>query len=266
MSQSNVLPDVQKTKPHHEIYINKVGVKNVRMPFSIRQKQGGYQNTVGLFSLYVDLPADKKGTHMSRFIIELQKYLNMPINAEVLIELGSHLCEVLESDKSYIDVDFDYFLFKEAPVSKLQGMMDYKCRFSLEYDKDTAIPTFEVCTTAPVTSLCPCSKEISKYGAHNQRSSVTIIAQVDVNKPYMWIEDMINIIESSASCQIYSVLKRPDEQYVTEKAYENPVFCEDIVRNVAHEMDEYDNVISYKVISENHESIHNHIACAEVIK
>ena len=266
MVKECALADVQETKPHHQIYINRVGIKDVKMPFTIRQKQGGYQNTVGYFSLYVDLPKEKRGTHMSRFVMELQKYLNMPINSEVLQDMNKRLCDVLESAKSFIDMRFDYFLFKEAPVSKHQGMLDYRCCFSTSYDKEKDDYDFRITVNVPVTSLCPCSKEISKYGAHNQRSNVTVNVVVDVNKPYAWIEDLIDVVESSASSPIYSVLKRPDEKYVTEQAYENPVFCEDIVRNVAHKLEKFDNILGYHIVSENHESIHNHIASAEVDK
>lgn len=260
------LADVQETRPHHQIYINKVGIKNVRIPVMIRQKTGGHQDTIADFSLYVDLHPDKKGTHMSRFIIELQECMNIPINAQLLMRLNKQLCDILESKKSCIRSTFSYFLIKEAPVSKLQGIMDYKCTFNVSYDCDDDEYIFILSVNAPVTSLCPCSKEISEYGAHNQRSNVTIHARINIGHQYVWIEDLIDIIEKSASCEIYSVLKRPDEKYVTEKAYENPVFCEDIVRNVADKLNKNKNILGYHVISENHESIHNHIASAEVYK
>ena len=258
------LPDIQNSRNHKEIYIDKVGIKNIKMPFMIRQKIGGYQSTVGYFSLYVDLSPDKKGTHMSRFIVELQKYLNSPIDYRTLINLGKHLCKELESNKSFITAEFDYFLMKEAPITKILGTVNYKCGFNLAYEQPNNI-SFDVIVNAPVTSLCPCSKEISEIGAHNQRSNVRVVAQVDISKPFLWFEDIIAIIESSASCDIYSILKRPDEKYVTETAYNNPVFCEDIVRNVADKLRHFSNIKSYEIMSENYESIHNHIAQAQIV-
>ena len=260
------LPDVQNSSDSHiNIPINKVGVKHVKLPFSILQRDGSFQNTVGDFSLYVNLKKQYKGTHMSRFIIELQRYLNLPINSKVLFQLGEQLCDILEAETSFIDLQFDYFLHKKAPVTEFKGIIDYKCGFQLEYNKnDPERQNFYVYVNVPITSLCPCSKEISQYGAHNQRSNVTVKCRCANDNELLWLEDLIDIVEKSGSCEIYSVLKRDDEKYVTERAYENPVFCEDIVRNIADNLNKLKNIEYYHIISENHESIHNHVASAEI--
>ena len=254
------LPDVQKSKDTHiHLNIDWVGIKNIKMPFSIAQKVGGLQHTVGDFSLYASLDANQKGTHMSRFIIELQQYLNAIMNRSTLLQLCDTLCSKLESDESKVIVEFDYFLKKKSPITRIGGLVDYKCRFEIDSDN-----MFEIEVNVPVTSLCPCSKEISKYGAHNQRSTVKIEITIDSNSNQtIWIEDLIEIAEQSASCEVYSVLKRSDEKYVTEQAYNNPAFCEDIVRNIAQQLNQLD--LSYYVVeSLNHESIHNHIAHAVI--
>jgi len=251
------LPDVQGLPDSRRLAIDKVGVKGIRYPITLATPGGGEQNTNAEVNMYVSLPAERKGTHMSRFLEVLNEYAN-GIRPTRLKELCQCLRERLDAETAHVEMDFTYFIRKCAPVTQKAGLMDYSVRFTCE---SNAIDDFIMSVKAPATSLCPCSKEISEYGAHNQRCIIT--ADVRLAK-MMWIEDLVEIMESTASCEVYSVLKRPDEKYVTEQAFNNPKFVEDIVRDLATELNRDDRVSWYHVRSENFESIHGHNAYAEI--
>ncbi len=253
------LADVQSSADTRKININKVGVKGVRHPLRIKDRTGDEQHTIAEFNMYVYLPHNFKGTHMSRFVEILEskdKYLSVKLFQEML----PIMIRRLESEAGTIEMKFPYFVSKSAPVSGVKSLMDYQVEFIGRIDHHTNELTIKV--TVPVTSLCPCSKEISKYGAHNQRSHITIAATIAPESDILYIEDIIDMAEQSASCELYGLLKRPDEKYVTEKAYENPKFVEDIVRDVAHLLNKDERVAAYVVEAENFESIHNHSAYA----
>lgn len=252
------LKDIQSLHDHRNLTIDKVGIKGIKYPIVLKDKRKGNQHTIATINMFVKLPHNFKGTHMSRFVEILNKYRdNISISSfkEILEEMRVKLA----SEEAHFDMQFTYFLEKEAPISKLPSLIDYECRFSgtvSDNKKD-----FVLTVTVPVISVCPCSKEISDYGAHNQRSYVTIA--VRYNK-MVWIEDLIEIAEKSGSSPIYSLLKREDEKFVTEKSYENPAFVEDIVRNAAELLLKDERITWFEVSSENFESIHNHSAFASI--
>jgi GTP cyclohydrolase I len=208
----------------------------------------------------VGLPHDVKGTHMSRFVKILEDQKDF-ISIENFDQLVKNTTKILSSESAYISVDFTYFKRKSAPVSRVESLLDYSVNFTCEFKNNIVNKFLKV--TVPVTSLCPCSKNISDYGAHNQRSHIS--AHVRTEKT-VWIDDIIEILENQASCQIYGLLKRPDEKYVTEQAYDNPKFTEDIIRDLAVTLNKDDRVTAYKIESENFESIHNHSAYAYIEK
>lgn len=258
------LPDIQKTKDKRGIAIDEVGVSNIRYPLTFPLRDGGAFNTVAKVSMRVSLPATEKGTHMSRFMIALQEK-NRELRPGTVSNILDHLLELLDAEVAFLDMSFPIFLKRPAPVTGLEGILDYECSFKAvrttagEYEK-----LLEVRVNA--ASLCPCSKNISQYGAHNQRSLITIRVR-EGKSQILWFEDLIEIAEKSASCQLYPILKRPDEKFVTEKAYENPKFVEDIVRDVAgylQELMDEDRIGYYFVSSNNYESIHNHDAYAQI--
>jgi GTP cyclohydrolase IB len=254
------LQDTQSQRDERRLPIDRVGVKNLRYPIQIRDKDHSLQSTVATVQLTVDLPHHFKGTHMSRFIEVLNSHgpvLHVDNIRDVLVQLT----ERLQSDCAHVDFEFPFFLEKKAPATGAKGLMDYIARFNATLENGKM--NFIVTTVVPVTTLCPCSKAISARGAHNQRGEVTL--SVRCTKP-MWIEDMIRLIEDSASSELYSLLKRPDEKSVTERAYDNPVFVEDLVRNIAGRCGEDANILWYKVEAENFESIHNHNAYALIEK
>lgn len=252
-----VLPDVQSSADRRNIPIRRVGVKGIRTPILVKS-QSGAQHTVADVEMYVSLPADKKGTHMSRFWTLLGG-INKPFAPQMMVEVMQEMLASLKSDGGYIRLAFPFFMEKSAPVSHLQSTMDYDVVLTAECADGKITVTQEV--IAPVTSLCPCSKEISKYGAHNQRSHVSITAELETNVP---IEKQIEMIESCASCQVWGLLKRSDEKYVTEHAYENPKFVEDLVRDVAIRCQDEPAILAFTVEAENFESIHNHSAFASL--
>ena len=255
-----VLADCQSQPDSRQLAIDKVGVKGLLHPIEVRDKAHETQNTVARISLLVDLPKDFKGTHMSRFVEVLNTHGRL-IHVENVPTMLHELQKKLRAQVAHIGVEFPYFMEKEAPVTKAKGLVDYQVKFdAAAHGKDV---TFTVTVTIPVTTLCPCSKAISAYGAHNQRGYVTLALRSV--KP-IWIEDMIALVEESASSEIYSLLKRPDEKFVTEKAYDNPVFVEDLVRNVAVRCNRHPDITWYKVEAENMESIHNHSAYACIEK
>ncbi len=254
------MKDVQGSEDLRNIAIDKVGVKGIKYPITVQDKHKVSQHTVARVNMYVELPHQFKGTHMSRFIEVLNEYKGN-IELSAVSEMLDKIRHKLDAKKAHIEFLFPYFIEKQAPVSGAKGFIDYNCKFVAEIDNDKK--DFVLNVNVPVTTLCPCSKEISSRGAHNQRSFVSI--SLRMNK-FMWIEDIIKIAESSSSSEIYSVLKREDEKFVTEKAYDNPMFVEDVVRDIALKLDKNKNVLWYKVESENFESIHNHSAYACIEK
>lgn len=254
------LHDTQSQRDDRQIAIDRVGVKNLRYPIQVKDRTHEAQSTVATVQLTVDLPHHHKGTHMSRFVEVLNAH-GPVLHIQNLKEILQALQKRLHSESAHLEFEFPYFLQKKAPATEAVGIMDYTVRFqaNLHGEKFSS----ELCVIVPVTTLCPCSKAISKYGAHNQRGQVTLA--VHFTKP-VWIEDLIQIVESSASSELFSLLKRPDEKIVTERAYENPVFVEDLVRNVALRLDAHPDISWYRVEAENFESIHNHNAYALIEK
>lgn len=251
------IPDVQASSDSRQIAINKVGIKDLRHPVQIQNRTGEVQASVGQFSMYVNLKHDVKGTHMSRFLEVLNEQewiLSLPSFAQLL----QHMTERLEAEQGYIEVSTPFFIRKTAPISGVASLLDYEISLHGELAADEPKITLQV--VVPVTSLCPCSKKISRYGAHNQRSHVTITAQI--TEESIWIEELIDIAEQEASCELYGLLKRPDEKYITERAYENPKFVEDLVRDIAARLQQDGRIAKFSVAAENFESIHNHSAYA----
>ena len=251
------IADVQNSPDSRQLPINQVGIKSIRHPVKVLDRSGGVQHTIAVFNMYVGLPHNFKGTHMSRFV-EILNAHEREISVESFEGMLREMVLLLEAETGRIEIDFPYFINKEAPVSKVRSLMDYQVRFvgevlaGGEYRQTTKV-------VVPVTSLCPCSKKISERGAHNQRSHVTVTATTNA---FVWIEDLVQMIEGQASCELYGLLKRPDEKYVTERAYDNPKFVEDMVRDVAGMLNADPRIDAYVVESENFESIHNHSAYA----
>jgi GTP cyclohydrolase IB len=254
------LHDKQSERDHRKLRIDKVGVRGLRFPIQIRDKAHQSQNTVATVGLFVDLPHEFKGTHMSRFVEVLHAHGSV-IHVDNIPEILFAMQKSLRADTSHLEMQFPFFLTKKAPVTGLESVMDYTARFDANATGQEI--DFVLTVKAGVTTLCPCSKAISRYGAHNQRGEVTV--QLRFSKS-IWIEDVIALLEASASCELYSLLKRQDEKAVTERAYENPVFVEDLVRNVALRLNAHPDVTWYKVEAENFESIHNHNAYASIEK
>ena len=251
------LPDVQATPDRRNIAIQQVGVRGVRYPVQIRSVQG-VQPSVGTFEMTVALPPEVKGTHMSRFIEMLEAHRE-PLDAQQLGVLLQHMLVRLQASEGAITAQFTYFARKAAPVSGVESLMDYEV--TLHAAQKAGVLELSQKVQVPVTSLCPCSKEISNYGAHNQRSHVTIGATL---RDDLGLDEQIRIAETAASCELWGLLKRPDEKYVTERAYDHPKFVEDLVRDVAVALERDERVAAYTVESENFESIHNHSAYALV--
>ena len=254
------LHDKQSERDHRELRIDKVGVRGLRFPIQVRDKAFAVQNTIATIGMFVDLPKEFKGTHMSRFIEVLNAHGKI-VHVENMPDILFAMQEKFHAATSHLEMEFPYFMVKKAPVSGMEGMMDYVARFeAAASDKEI---DFVLTVKAMVTTLCPCSKAIAAYGAHNQRGEVTV--QIRSRKA-VWIEDLIEIIEGSASSELYALLKRQDEKAVTKRAYDNPVFVEDLVRNVALKLNAHPDITWYKVEAENHESIHNHNAYAMIEK
>ncbi len=256
MPATSTIADVQASKDNRRIAIDRVGIKDIRHPVRVRDRSDGEQHTVASFNMYVYLPHNFKGTHMSRFVQILNSH-EKEISVSSFKEMLREMAERLESEKGHIEMRFPYFVNKQAPISGVQSLLDYDVTFIGEIRDGK--PTMYIKVVVPVTSLCPCSKEISAYGAHNQRSHVTVQVR---NRGFIWVEEIIDLVEKEASCELYGLLKRPDEKYVTERAYDNPKFVEDMVRDVAVRLNQDDRVGAYIVESENFESIHNHSAYA----
>jgi len=252
--------DVQNQRDYRNIDINKVGVKGIKYPIIVLDKMNGTQHVNAAINMYVNLPHRFKGTHMSRFIEILNEYRG-EINIKTFQHILDKMRERLDAKSAHIEIRFPYFIEKKAPISKATSLMEYQCLFAGENNGE--MNDFLVGVTVPVTTVCPCSKEISNLGAHNQRSIVTVKLRF---KKFFWIEDVIKLIEESASCEIFSLLKRVDEKHVTERAYDNPMFVEDVVRSVAEKLNLDANFTWYSIESENIESIHNHSAYAYIEK
>jgi GTP cyclohydrolase I len=253
------LKDTQNERDDRNIAIDRVGVRHLRFPLRIRDRDQQEQHTVALVSLAVDLPHHYKGTHMSRFVEALHAH-GQVIDVKGITALPRELMQRLNAYCAHVEFRFPYFRSKAAPVTKVKGLLDYGVVFEVNAKGGERID-FVATVEVPVATLCPCSKAISDRGAHNQRGVVTFSVRFD--QP-IWVEDLIELVEASASCELYSALKRPDEKYVTESAYDNPVFVEDLVRNVAQKAKKHPHILWFKVEAENFESIHNHNAYAMI--
>ncbi|MBF0118585.1 MAG: GTP cyclohydrolase I FolE2 [Desulfobacterales bacterium] len=251
--------DIQSQPDYRKMPIDKVGIKNLRYPITVLDRKNGSQNTIATINMYVDLPHIYKGTHMSRFV-ETLNFFRPQVSFQNISTILEEMKKQLNAESAHIEVAFPYFIEKTAPISNSKGFMDYNCRIIGSSNSKIDIVS-EV--KIPISAVCPCSKEISEVGAHNQRGEVVLATRF---KKFIWIEDMIKIVEDAASCDVYSVLKREDEKWVTEKAFMNPKFVEDMVRDVAVKLEKDDNITWYSVSAENFESIHNHSAYAHITR
>ena len=250
------MKDVQNQADDRMIDIDKVGVKNIRYPITVLDKAKGKQRTVASVNMYVNLPHQYKGTHMSRFIEILSEYRH-EISPQNLGSILEEMKRRLDAESAHMELTFPYFIEKKAPVTGTPSLMEYTCSFYGSLNGSGQDIVVEV--RAPITTLCPCSKEISMGGAHNQRGEVRLATRFS---RFIWIEDMIRLVEDSCSCEVFSLLKRSDEKFVTESAFANPMFVEDVVREIAHKLDRDSNITWFSVSAENFESIHNHSAYA----
>ncbi len=251
------MEDIQNQQDTRNIAINKVGIKELRYPIVVLDRQKNTQQTVADINMYVNLPKEFRGTHMSRFIEVLKEHHNF-IHIDRIDSILKDVNNVLSATSSHIELFFPYFIKKRAPVSKISSLMAYECKFTGILDENFDLI---MAVKVPILTLCPCSKEISEYNAHNQRG----IASIEVRyKDFVWIEELIEIAENAASSGVYALLKRQDEKYVTEKAYEKPAFVEDVVREIAQKLLDDDRITWLKIEIENFESIHNHNAYAVI--
>ncbi len=247
--------DVQNELDNRKIAIDKVGVKNVQYPITVLDKTAGVQQTVAEINMYVNLPHQYRGTHMSRFLSILNENRD-EVTIKTVPKILHAMRERLNAESAHVDITFPYFMRKKAPVSGEESLLGYICTI---HGVTNSTLDLGIEVEVPVTTLCPCSKAISETGAHNQRGNVKVAVRFD---KFIWIEDLIAIIEESASCDVYSLLKREDEKYVTEKAYGNPMFVEDVVRTISQKLDGNENIVWFSVGCETLESIHNHNAYA----
>lgn len=252
------IADVQSRHDERQIAIDKVGIRALRHPVAIRNADGSSQHTIAELEMMVNLAKNLKGTHMSRFVDVLHAQ-QTPYDVESFQAMLAVMTECLGAQQGFVSMQFPFFMRKKAPVSGVASLLDYQAAFHGEWSEVKSQTRLRV--VVPVTSLCPCSKEISRFGAHNQRSHITITAII---KEPISFETLIGIAESRASCELYGILKRDDERYVTEFAYENPKFVEDMVRDVALVLQQDSRILGYRISSENFESIHNHSAYAEI--
>ena len=253
------MKDIQSQPDFRKIPIDKVGIKNLRYPVTVRDRRDGFQHTIATINMFVDLPHDNKGTHMSRFV-ELLHLLRPDVSLEKFSVILENMKKHLNAASAHLEMTFPYFIEKSAPVSTSPGLMDYTCSIRGSSDPNGRVDLVSE-VAVPISSVCPCSMEISDNGAHNQRGEVKLSTRF---KKFIWMEDMIELVESSASCDVFSVLKRVDEKSVTERAFANPKFVEDIVRDVAKKLNADDNITWFSVSAENFESIHNHSAYASI--
>jgi GTP cyclohydrolase I len=270
--KNRTMPDVQASVDERAMPIEQVGIRGIRHPLTIRTKNGSFP-TVGNFAMSVALSAEAKGTHMSRFIALLQKQ-NSAMDSGVLVAMAPEMLPLLHSAQGMIQFTYTHFVQKRAPVSAVESLMDYEVTWTAQAKKnqlgllpnlnqDAITVELILHVIVPVMSLCPCSKEISDYGAHNQRSHVTMTVALDPQVA-MTVEDLITIAETEASSELWGLLKRPDEKWVTERAYDNPKFVEDLVRDVAGRLQQDSRIRGFTVDAENFESIHNHSAFARI--
>jgi len=250
------MPDIQGRPDARRIPVDRVGIKDIRHPVAVRDRSGREQHTIATFNMYVGLPHNFKGTHMSRFVEILNRH-EYEITVESFRKMAIEMIGMLDAEAGHMEMSFPYFVTKSAPVSRVRSLMDYDVSFIA--DIRDAVPEISVRVVVPVTTLCPCSRDVSDRGAHNQRSHVTVLVKT---ADFVWVEELIETVERVASCELYGLLKRPDEKYVTERAYDNPRFVEDMVRDVALELNNNERILSYTIESENFESIHNHSAYA----
>jgi GTP cyclohydrolase I len=253
------MEDIQNHMDYRNIDIDQVGVKGISYPITVLDKNMGKQQTVARINMYVNLPRYYKGTHMSRFVEILNEHSNR-ISLQNFSEILGDMKRRLDAESARMELTFPYFIKKRAPVSGSEGLMEYRCTLKGSLNSSCDLITI---INVPISTLCPCSKEISDYGAHNQRGEVTLQVRF---KKFVWIEDLIRLVEESVSSDVYSVLKREDEKFVTERAYDNPMFVEDVVREIAQKLNNDPNITWFAVESENFESIHNHNAYAYVEK
>jgi len=250
------LKDIQSQPDDRNLPINKVGVKDITYPIVVMDRADGLQHTVARINMYVDLPEHFRGTHMSRFVEVLNRYQG-GISTKNVRNIIDDLKGELNAKTAHVTIEFPYFIVKAAPVSGEKSRMDYRCILQ----GDSSVDYYTLQVQVPLLSVCPCSKEISRYGAHNQRSVVCVTVRA---KEILWIEELIEMVEHCGSSEIYALLKREDEKYITERSYENPVFVEDIVRNVAIKLLAHPKVLWFQVETESMESIHNHSAYAQI--
>ena len=253
------MKDIQNQRDYRNIPIDKVGIKNLRYPITVLDRKNGFQHTVASINMYVDLPHKYKGTHMSRFV-EILHILQPEVSFKRLAEVLEEMKKHLNAESAHIEVTFPYFIDKAAPETGARGLMDYTCRIIGFSDPEGRLDLVSE-VIVPISSVCPCSKEISSEGAHNQRGEVRLQTRF---RKFIWMEDMIELVEEYASCEVFSVLKRTDEKYVTEKAFSNPKFVEDIVRDISKQLKKDGNITWFSVSAENFESIHNHSAYASI--
>ena len=257
-SKTPAMPDVQGSVDERRIQIDRVGVRQVKHPLLVKNGQGSTLGTVGVWDTAVLLPASEKGTHMSRFMGLIDEYHAQGMDAKLFKQMATSMLPLLNADEGEISVTFPYFITKKAPVSGVSSMMDYEVTWTALADSNKGV-RFITKVVVPVMSLCPCSKAISEYGAHNQRSHVTVT--LEASEDYV-LDDFIKAIEEQGSSQLWALLKRPDEKYVTEYSYDNPKFVEDLIRDVALRVKQWPGMVSYRAEVENFESIHNHSAYA----
>ncbi len=253
--------DVQNRKDNRNISIDRVGIKNIKYPISLRDRRKDLQHTIASVNLYVDLPREFKGTHMSRFVEVLTEH-HQEIDIRNIKGILDEIKTRLKAKTAHLELTFPYFVEKKAPVSGQSAMLDYNCTIEAVANGSDAIKP-AITVEVPVTTLCPCSKEISERGAHNQRSVVTLTVRAN---EFIWLEELIHVVEHSASCELFPLLKREDEKYVTEEAYDNPAFVEDVVRNITEKLQDDERIDWFSVESENQESIHNHNAYAQIVR
>ncbi len=251
--------DVQNEIDYRNLEIDKVGVKNLRYPIVLLDKYNDKQHTVATINMSVNLPNRFRGTHMSRFIEVLNRH-RREIDIHRMGDIMKEMKKVLNAESAHLELEFPYFIEKEAPVSGAKSLMEYQCKIVGSLNDKI---TMTLGVSVPVITLCPCSKEISDYGAHNQRGEISVLLRF---KGFLWIEDVIEMVENCGSGKIYSLLKREDEKYITERTYENPNFVEDVVRNVAEKLNKNENITWYQVDVVSFESIHNHDAYASIVK
>ena len=262
--KTNTLPDVQSNQDGRALPIERVGIRGIKQPVLMRSSNGSF-STVASFEMDVALPADKKGTHMSRFVSLLEQD-RKEIDSASVATMAKEMLPLLQAKQGRIQMCYTHFVKKIAPVSAVQSWMDYQVTYLAEakqgVDEQIEVDLY-LQAVVPVMSLCPCSKEISDYGAHNQRSHITMLVKLD-SDAQLTVEELVRIAESEASSELWAILKRPDEKWVTEHAYENPKFVEDLVRDVACRLKNDQRILSLMIEAENFESIHNHSAFARI--